>query len=163
MNASLAQVKLLRLLKRKLSITDEEYNAATNCDGEGTVELKTAQKLIIKWKHQAIAKGIWENRTPVLKYDNLPKHTRAKFATPEQLRKIDGLWREISHAKTEKERETALKVFLQRRFKILSIEAIQRDHAAKVIITLNAMIEQAKDKPQRTLDIGLSKKAGGKV
>lgn len=159
MLASAKQLKLLRLLQRILHITNDEFNEAANPDGAGDVEFRLAKLLIDKWKAEAISQGKWQERGTVLKYDNLGQR-KAHFATPIQLRKIDGLWSSVSRQETEEERDEAFKEFLQKHFKIMSVENIKRGDIGKLVKTLEKMQTQmetqmeSKVEPQQAMKFG---------
>lgn len=138
MFATQKQINLLRLLQRILKISNDDFNKLSGCDGAGDVEYPVALKLIADWKEKAIAAGKWTERQAVLKYDNLG-HRNARFATPIQLRKIDALWATVSRQTTEAERDDALKQFLKNRFKIISIENVQRGDVPRIVTALEAM------------------------
>lgn len=139
--ASKAQCNLLRLIAQKLKIPIDEFRARTKQDGAGDIELSVFQELEKEWKAQAIAAGVWKEREPELKFQNLA-HRKASFPTDKQLRTIDALWSNVSYMDGEKDRDKALKIFLNKRFKILSIENLKADEVPKVLAALEAMAKQ---------------------
>lgn len=72
---------------------------------------------------------------------NRPTH----LATVKQLKMITTLWDQVSDAPPEK-RATALNVFLHRRFKVSLLEAVPKALVSKIKRTLDAMLEQKRQK-----------------
>lgn len=67
---------------------------------------------------------------------------RPYMATPEQLRKISALWSSVSRQKTKKDKQRALRKFLEHHFHIASETWIEDWMVGKIVYTLKIMQEQ---------------------
>lgn len=77
-------------------------------------------------------------------YDELKG--RPGMAKPEQLRMISALWSQVSRQKSQKDKQKALRKFLEHHFHIASERWIEDWMVGKIIYTLKIMLNQTKIK-----------------
>lgn len=121
-----------------------DYRVKTSTD----LSFKQAGSLINRLEEKALQLGGWNSNGWVKikpkntkQYDNLG--IRDGMATPVQLRKIEGMWFDVTRQGTRNEGLKALKTFLQSRFGIVSMDAVTDDDVKRVVRALTAMKKQA--------------------
>lgn len=149
MTITKAQIKKIKALQSRLKMTDEEYRLllsdewVQSCRDLSAVE---ADRVIEKLQSRAIAEGVWQalgtgewhGKT---KYDEL--HGRAGFASPRQLRYIEGLWKETSRVQDNaKARGKALTAFVKRIAHVDGLRLLTANGAHQVIEALKEMKTQ---------------------
>ena len=142
--ATLAQMKLIHALKRVL-------NYDTNPDkwhvvlydrfkviSSKELNVEQAGKLIDEMMAVAIEGGVWEKKEDKRQRFN-KLAARPGMASPEQLRKIEATWQEVSRVPEGTERVTALRNFINRVAKVSDLRFLDADGVGKVLIALKAM------------------------
>ncbi len=131
----LAQV---HIAKKELGLDDETYRDMLYSSFHvrsarflNNVQLTEFIDILKKcgWKQTGKGNGFGKD-----KYENLGE--RRGFATPAQLRLIEALWHRVSFAE---DKETALRKFLENRFRISHIRFLTADKASRVIDALKDM------------------------
>lgn len=133
------QIKLIHALKNALRLDDDTYRDMLHSRHRVTTSKKLtdteATALIREMETAAVSTGVWKRGTE--KFGNL-QH-RPGFATPKQLRMIEGMWRDVSHATTPADRETGLRHFLMRIVGVESLRFLEPGHVRKVVNALKTM------------------------
>lgn len=145
-----SQIKKIHALKNVMNMPDEEYRRLIHLNfypatSSKHLSYEQAEVFINGLEEKAIKKGVWEkfdNR----KYNNLGY--REDMATPNQLRLIEGLWKNISVIKEPKNRHKALRAWLYKRFKVSDLRFLDHVTVSKVIYALN-MMQKKKPKNRR--------------
>lgn len=152
---TMAQIKLVHALRRALLLDDdlalwqgllyERFKVISSKELDKT----QAASLIDEMQNKAIELGLWEKREDKRQRFN-KLAGRPDMASPEQLRKIEAMWQEISHAPEGPERVSALRGFIARIAKVSDLRFLDQDGAGKVLNALKAMQtkEQNPKKPK---------------
>jgi hypothetical protein len=142
------QIRKIKALQSRLKMTDEEYRLLLSEDWvESCTKLTVAEAdmFIEKLQAEAIAKGVWQ-APGTGQWHGKTKHeelnNRDGFATPKQLRYIEGLWKEVSRQEDQKARENALENFLLRIAHCQKLRFLTVRKAHIVIEAMKAMKEQ---------------------
>lgn len=136
--ASPSQITKIHTLKSRLGIDDETYREILsnyNVKSSKDLSFEHAKTLLEGLENEASQIGVWTKRP--LKYESLVRDD--KMATPQQLRYIEGIWREICLIKNDKFSRKALRKILSNKFKTDDIMFIPKDKVNKVIHGLLAM------------------------
>jgi hypothetical protein len=136
------QVKLVHTLTHALGLPDDDYRAilwaqfkAKSCKD---LDCGQARNLLDDLEAKAVAAGVWQKQAGSRKkYNNL--NYRDGMASPAQLRMVEGLWAEVSHAEEPDARNRALRSFLERIAKVSDARFLTGTGAQKVITGLKAM------------------------
>ena len=134
------QIRRIHALKNRLSLSEEEYrNWLSEYGVRSSKELsfEEAERLIEDMEGLAIIEGVWERLDGKRKYEDLGN--REGMATPKQLRMIEALWRDVSRARSVKERERTLRSFLRNRFGIEDLRWVESWQVKKIVEALRAM------------------------
>lgn len=133
------QIKLIHCLKGALGLDDPTYRGLLSGrygkDTSKRLTYQEASELIREMETAAVSAGVWRRKEK--KYDRMG--SRPGFATPKQLRMIEGMWKDVSRATTEEDRKTALRHFLVRIVGIEDLRFLEPGHVRKVVNALNAM------------------------
>lgn len=151
-----AQVKRIHTIVSSLRINDENYRAAL----EGRFNVTTCKALTLMQAKSFIA----ELEQVALQVDRERRQTqrdeaerteeaahpkrfsdlgnRPGMATPPQLRKIEGMWQDVSIIPDADARNRALRRFVQRIAGVADLRFLDREGTSKVINALNAMEKQ---------------------
>ena len=133
------QIKMIHALKSALGMTDDVYRTALEIKfGVKTSKALTmsqADKLIADWQEAAVLAGTWLRGKE--KYESMKE--RLGMASPAQLRMVEAYWKEVSRAKTVKEREARLRGFVMRIAKVSDLRFLDTDGVRKVVAALKAM------------------------
>jgi hypothetical protein len=84
----------------------------------------------------AVEKGVWNE--PGTKHE----YRGAQFAAPNQLRKIEAMWADVSYVKDFNKRKAALEKLLLNKFDIGKLEWVKRTQVSKIIRMLKNMRER---------------------
>lgn len=141
-----AQIKKIHALKTALGFDDGLYRfILSNSFGvTSSKDLNSIQAggLIEIMEAKAVECGSWERSgDKPKKFSALA--SRCNMASPEQLRKIEAQWAEVSRVPPE-EREKALRRFVYRIAKVSALRFLDQEGAGKVINALTAMQKQGK-------------------
>lgn len=142
-----AQIKMVHALKSALDITDKSHWHEVLYTRFGVISSKElnmeqAGKLIDEMRAKAIEYGVWEQREDKRqRFDNLAD--RPAMGTPEQLRKIEAQWQDVSRVAPE-ERGKALRHFITRIAKVSDLRFLDQEGAGKVLNALKAMQNRGK-------------------
>lgn len=131
--ATVLQIRQIHTLKNRLGLDDDTYRDMLWSFGVATsTDLTTAEAgiLIDILVHKAVLKGVWERKPR--KYDDCDCRS-CDYASPSQLRMIEGLWDEGCYAGDKKQ---SLRKFLQNKFKVSDIRFLTKNKASKVIQAL---------------------------
>jgi hypothetical protein len=136
------QTRKIHTLKSALKMTDEQYRKLINLNFDpatSSKELtyKQAEFFITKLEEIAVSKGVWVKHEGKGRYENLG--CREGMATPKQLRLVEYLWKDVSIIKEPKNRQKALRAWLQKRFGVSDLRFLDRSVTSKVIYALNQM------------------------
>ena len=133
------QIKLIHTLKNALRLDDAGYREILRSrfckDSSKKLTCIEARALIREMESQAISMGIWQRREK--KYDHLCN--RQGFASPKQLRMIEGMWKDVSRALTEEDRKAMLRRFLLRITGIGDLRFLKPEHIRKAVNALKSM------------------------
>jgi phage gp16-like protein len=133
------QVKLIHALKGALRLDDATYRDMLHSRfrkrSSKQLTRSEARDLIREMESNAFSTGAWRRREK--KYDRLVN--RRGFASPKQLRMIEGMWKDVSRAMTDKDRAVALRPFLMRIVGIEDMRFLEPEHVRKVINALKSM------------------------
>jgi hypothetical protein len=147
------QVKKIHTLKSLLDVSDEtyrqmlsNYKVTTSKD----LSFDQADGLIQIYEHFAIKDGLWSREGYRDKYETLCG--RIGMATPSQLRMVEGIWTELYPEPDEKRRDTALRHYLFRFFKVSDLRFLDGETVNKVLYALKQM--QAREKQPATKLVG---------
>jgi len=146
------QIKKIHVLKKQLGFDDDTYRAALlsrhnvqSC--KALTYVQAAQFIAELEKALNFATELDQKAAPKYKYDNL--RGRDGMATPRQLRKIEAMWADVSRAKTDEERTSALRRFLKRIVGVEDLRFLEIWQVKKVIKALEAMRESQEQKKQK--------------
>ncbi len=134
---------------------DEQYRKLINLNfdpAQSSKELtyKQAEFFITELEKIAIGKGVWVKHEGKRKYENLG--CREGKANPKQLRLIEYLWKDVSFIKEPRNRQKALRVWLQKRFGVSDLRFLDRSVTSKVIYALNQMKKcENRNRPESTI------------
>ncbi len=133
------QIKIIHVLKGALSLDDSTYRELMRSrfrkDSSKRLTYSEASDLIREMEAAAMSAGVWRRKEQ--KYDRFGN--RPGFATPKQLRLIEGLWKDVSRAQNEEDRKTALRHFLVRIVGVEDLRFLEPVHVRKVINALKTM------------------------
>jgi hypothetical protein len=96
-----------------------------------------ADELIQVYEHFAIKAGLWSRDGYGDKHEKL--FDRIGMATPSQLRMVEGIWTEMYPEPDDKRRETALRHYLFRFFKVSDLRFLDGETVNKVLHALKQM------------------------
>jgi phage gp16-like protein len=145
MSITKTQIQNIKTFQKLLVMPDDIYREMLenryNVSSCTKLSKEQAEELIKSLKKNAIASGAWKSTKKYAfqkyKYEDLG--IRAGYATPKQMRLIEGLWRDVSYQKTDEEREAALNTFLLNRFGVSHLKWVEDEMVKKVVSTLKAM------------------------
>ncbi len=142
------QRQMLGFLRKQMSLNDITYRELLYGYGVNTSKELTydaAQELLNKLKREAKAAGLYKPKIQgsSTKYDNLAG--RCGMATPAQLRKIDVMWKNISNQKTNKAKENALNVFIERITGKQRLNFLTQNDVRKIIKAIEVMNGEAQN------------------
>ena len=138
------QIKMIHILKEKLKMSDENYRDSLYgyFEVESSKELTSAQAAfyIKKLEEDAIKAGVWKKKV----WDYTHLDGRKGMASSAQLRKIQGMWAEVSDCKTKRDREKALRKFIFRIAKVSDLRFLKVGMVRKIVKALSEMKKQKK-------------------
>jgi hypothetical protein len=147
--SSPAQVKKIHALAQVLGLIDgsddgtyremlRSYGVASSKE----LSFKLAGEVISSLEKSAAEMGLWVKNKPQgrEKHNDL-KNRDSEMATPKQLRYIEGLWANVSRAKTPDDRTTALRHFTEKLAGVSDIRFLDKQGASVMINALKAMKE----------------------
>lgn len=144
-NISPGQIKLIRILKHRLDISEDNYRAALKYYGDvgSTKELSYSQAsdLIAQWKEAAIKQGLWHDNESKSRHAGLANRG-AGFATISQLDALDKAWRKVTTQTTEEAINSALDKMCQRICKRASVVNLLRADVEKMFKVLSVMTKE---------------------
>lgn len=133
------QIKMIHALKNALRLDDDAYCAMLSSRfGVSTSKALTASQadaLVAEMRESAVQLGTWTRAKA--KYESMKK--RPGMASPAQLRMIEGYWKEVSRARTAKDRAAGLRGFVTRIAKVSDLRFLDAEGARKVVAALKAM------------------------
>lgn len=133
--ATKRQKMLIHMLVQKLGLSDTDYRAMLQngyqVESSSELSYRLAEDLREQLEQNAIQAGVWQKRT----YKRDPE-----LASFKQIGLIRGLWDRVSYIDDAKQRDQALKNFLQNKFRVDLYDILKKD-VPKVITTLDAMRE----------------------
>ena len=133
------QIKLIHVLKGALSLDDPTYRelllSRFRKNTSKKLTYSEASDLIREMEAHAVSVGVWRRKEK--RYDRFGH--RPGFASPKQLRMIEGMWKDVSRAQTEEDRKTALRHFLMRIVGIEDLRFLEPEHVRKVVNALKTM------------------------
>lgn len=138
--ASKEQVKTIHVLVKALQIEDDIYRAMLENLGAASskdLSFSQAAALIGRLATDAKSAGVWTQRQSPKRYEHLDDRTE-EWASPAQLRLIEGLWNDVSYVPAE-ERRKALRRFIERRFHYSALEFIPAKAVRRIVETLESM------------------------
>jgi hypothetical protein len=104
-----------------------------------------ASALIDVMEKKALEMGVWTIPMDSSKYENLG--LRPGMASPAQLRKIEGLWKDVTKLGSKEDRVKTLRAFLNRRFNVSDLRFLEADKVRRVICALENMKKQKDGEP----------------
>lgn len=147
MQTSVKYIKKIKAMTRAMNMDRQTYLAALlpfgveSCKALGD---RKAGEFIAKLEPQAIKMGVWESTSgkrkkalPYAEYEG----REWPSATPKQLRMLAGMWKDVSRAKTEKERKTALDKFTKRITGVDKFDWIEHKHVAMMKKAMDEMLK----------------------
>lgn len=140
------QVKKIHALKNAMDIDDDLYRFILGdmfqVASSKELDKHQAGRLIEEMEAKAVELGRWERRPDKReRFRNLAR--RAGMASPEQLRKIEAMWSEVSRVPQPEERTKALRHFIERVAKVSDLRFLDIEGAGKVLNALKAMQSRA--------------------
>ena len=133
------QVKLIHTLKGALRLDDATYREMLAGRFRKTTSKdlthSEAADLIREMEAHAVSQGVWRRKEK--KYDRFGG--RPGFASPKQLRMIEGMWKDVSRAATAEDRALALRHFLLRIVGVEDLRFLEPEHVRKVVNALKTM------------------------
>ena len=144
------QIKMIHTLKNAMTLDDQVYRESIynlfRVTSSKDLDCEQATSLIEVMKDTALKFGVWEERADKRKrFNDLGE--RGGMASPEQLRKIEAQWQEVSRVEQPEDKAKALRHFVERIAKVSDLRFLDFAGAGKVLNALKAM---------------LAKKTGGK-
>ena len=137
------QIKLVHTLKSAIHLNDSSYCEILDnwFRVSSSKELNSAQaeELISELKKHAVSIGAWESQPDQRKKFDEWESRAGGMATPQQLRKIEVMWHEISRTEEPGGRKKALRSFLERVVKVSDLRFLDFEGAGKIINALQAM------------------------
>ncbi|HNW35280.1 MAG TPA: DUF1018 domain-containing protein [Candidatus Ozemobacteraceae bacterium] len=139
--ASKEQIKTIHVLINALRIEDDVYRGLL--EGYGVASSKDlsfdkAAALISRLATDAQSAGVWTPKQGPKRYEHLDARSE-EWASPAQLRLIEGLWNDVSYMSTQGERRLALRRFVEKRFGFSALEFIPAKSVRKIVQTFEAM------------------------
>ena len=150
MKSTKEQRKNIKIRQKKLGMSDMDYRgflsgwgvrSCTEMNREQAVEAIAAlDKLMVSYGIAGKDAMFWTSAPKNLKtrYDELLPRD-ARFATPGQLRYLEGLWVQVTRQRTWIRAMATFKEFLQKRFHIGDILWIEREEVGKIVKVLRVM------------------------
>lgn len=123
----------IHIAKKELNLSDTEYRQILKkCFGVETSKHLTQQQaeMLISIFVDMGYKPKTREQSGRKKFDHIGE--REEFATPAQMRKIEALWK-ATGVKQE------LNIFLQKKFKVISLENLPADKVSKVIKAIQSI------------------------
>ncbi len=157
MKSTKEQRKGIKIRQKKLGMTDIEYRGFLSSWGVGSctqMNREQAMQAITALDKMMRSRGIagkdamfWASAPSNLKtrYEELVRRD-ARFATPRQLRYLEGLWIRVTRQQTWEKAIAAFRQFLQKRFHIGDILWIKREEVGRIANVLRIMLEKADTK-----------------
>jgi hypothetical protein len=151
------QKALLHVGKAKLGLTEEVYRDILRIHGgvESSVKLTWAGYARVKNHLQSLGFVLRRAGLEPAPTAEMGDSKRPGFASPRQIRMIQGLWADLSYSPPAK-RQAALREFLWRRFRVSDLRFLTETGAANVI---NALLAMQKDKTRAGTGAGPNKEA----
>lgn len=135
------QIKLIHVLKGALRLDDATYREMLAARFRKTTSKdlthSEAADLIAEMEAHAVSQGVWRRKERRKKYDRYGD--RPGFASPKQLRMIEGMWKDVSRATTAEGRTIALRHFLLRIVGVEDLRFLEPEHVRKVVNALKTM------------------------
>ncbi len=147
MTVTKGQIKAIHTIKSKIGLCDEYYRCMLSQYGvESSKDLtfEQAEGLWATLQQMAKEAGIGKRKiTKGKKYDDLEADGKRdpSMATPRQLRMIEAIWSDVSYMGNARERAKALRVFIEKRFRVSDLRFVTKTNASKIIKTLEAMLQ----------------------
>ena len=126
------QIKKIHALKNALKLEDDLYremllpfNAASSKDLTDYL----AEIFIYQLESMAVKMGVWKN--PSLKYEDL-RYREEKMASPQQLRMIEAMWRDVCYFDNDKFAKKSLRKFMRNKYKVMTLCSLQKPKQQKL-------------------------------
>jgi hypothetical protein len=146
------QIKILHTVKSKLGLDQDTWRdvlSGYNVETSKHLSFHQAAELISRLVNQAVESGVWEKQSQQ-RYENY--RDRRGWATPNQLRMLEGMWSEVSVANTAEDKRKAFEKFVRNHFGIGKPEWIPQYMVVKISFTIKIMKQQRDDKNAKTTD-----------
>lgn len=146
----LAQIKRIHTIIHVLQIDDDTYRAALserfNVASCKDLSINQAQAFIKELENISIAVER-DNHYPAEKQPERFSEldNRPGMASPQQLRKIEAMWQDVSVVSEQNARGRALRQFVQRVAGVADMRFLDSEGAGKIINALNAMKRRGKN------------------
>lgn len=128
-----AQIKKIHALKNALKLENDLYREMLlpfNAQSSKDLTDYLAEIFIYQLESMSVKMGVWQN--PSLKYEDL-RYREEKMATPQQLRMIEAMWRDVCYFDNDDFAKKSLRKFLRNKFKVDDLMFLTKAKAAKVI------------------------------
>ncbi len=137
------QIKMIHTLKSALCLDDPTYREILSerfqVESSKEFTISQAEELIRALRERAVLSGVWESRPDQRKKFDEWEHRTGGMATPQQLRKIEVMWRDVSRIDEPEGRKKALRSFLERVAKVSDLRFLDFHGAGKMINALHSM------------------------
>lgn len=151
MNITKKQVKKIHALKGAMKMEEEVYRSILGqyrVESSKDLSMDQAKELIDCLEREAVEMGVWTTPTlalprggggsgQTLKYEELGH--REGMASPKQLRMIEGMWNDVTHAKGSERKKSALRKFLKRIVGVEDMTFLEVGDVRRVVRALEAM------------------------
>jgi hypothetical protein len=144
------QIKRIHVLLSVIGITDESYRwnlsynfGVTTCKD---LSYESAEELIDSLESFGEAKGVLKRSKYRSRFNDLKN--RPDMANPEQLRKIEVLWKMAMGIDDDEKAQRTLRTFLFRHFHVSDLRFLDRWKVNKVIHALRCINERREQKTQ---------------
>ena len=155
MKSTKEQRKNIKIRQKRLGMTDAEYRLFLSGWSVGScteMNREQAEEVIVVLDKLMVLAGSVEKEAAF--WASAPKNLRTRyeelhprdagFATPRQLRYLEGLWVQVTRQQTWVRAMKAFKEFLQKRFHIGDILWIKREEVGKIAKVLRVMRDKEK-------------------
>lgn len=134
------QIKKIKTLIKLAGFSDENYRSilVTNFNVRSCTKLTHTQaEYFIDWlqRNTNVKDKVGKTR-----FESLAN--RGYMATPAQLRKIEAMWKDVCHFKTEEGRKASLRKFLEKKCNVSDLKFLPKNQVTKVIAILDSMKQQ---------------------
>ena len=153
MKSTKEQRKNIKIRQKKLGMTDVEYQgflsgwgveSCTQMNREQAMEAIAALDKLMRSRDIAEKDEMFWASAPgnlETRYEELVQRD-ARFATPRQLRYLEGLWIRVTRQQTWERAMASFRAFLQKRFRIGDILWVKKEEVGKIAAVLQIMQEK---------------------